>query len=93
MICSQPYITVNRKIGMNALEYVETESYLYLYKDKLVAENESFPLSTVLDISYRSMSNSYGFLYLHTNKGVYPYVVKASPAAFIAEYKKVKMNY
>lgn len=89
IISSQPYIEISREIKDNQQHYIETENYLYLYEDKLITASEQFALKNVFDISYRSLSETYGFLYLHTNKGVFSYTIRENPHHFIKEYKKL----
>ena len=40
-----------------------------------------------MDFSYREIANQGGILYLHTLQGVYTYIVKSSPEAFITAYR------
>jgi hypothetical protein len=90
IISSQPYIKVSREIKYNEQHYIETQHLLYLYEDKIITASKQFPLKDVFDISYRSLSKSYGFLYLHTNQGVLSYTVRTNPRQFIKAYKKLR---
>ncbi|WP_181350793.1 hypothetical protein [Thalassobacillus sp. CUG 92003] len=90
LIYSQPFTTTSRVIQNNVQHYTEIEKYLNLYEDKITAPYNQFHLQDVFDVSYRPLSASYGFLYLHTNQGVFSYTVKTSPESFINEYKRLK---
>jgi hypothetical protein len=89
IISSQPYIEISREIKWNRQHYIERKHHLHLYENKIITASEQFPIKDVFDISYRSLSESYGFLYLHTNKGVLSYTVRTNPHHFIGEYKKL----
>jgi hypothetical protein len=89
IIFSQPYIEICREIKCNQQYYIELEHYLDLYEDKIITASNEFSIKDVFDISYRSLSESYGFLYLHTNQGVLSYTVRTNPQFFIDEYKNL----
>jgi hypothetical protein len=89
IIFSQPYIEIYREIKCNQQYYIELHHHLHLYEDKIITASDQFSLKDVFDISYRSLSESYGFLYLHTNQGVLSYTVRTNPELFIEEYKKL----
>lgn len=61
-----------------------------LYEDKLVTEEKEYPIHQVFDLSYKMLSNRYGFFYLHTNKGVVTLHIKESPAEFIKKFRTVE---
>ncbi|WP_064091087.1 hypothetical protein [Rossellomorea aquimaris] len=90
LICSQPFMRTERRIEDNQQFTVETEGHIYLYKDKIVTPSKSFTLKDVMDVSSRSLSSYYTFLYLHTIEGVWTYVVKSSPEEFITHYHSIK---
>ncbi len=90
LICSQPFMKTERRIEDNEQFTVETEEYLYLYKDRIVTPTKSFIIKDVMDVTSRSLSAYYTFLYLHTIEGVWTFVVKSSPEQFISHYHKVK---
>ncbi|MBM7703914.1 hypothetical protein [Metabacillus iocasae] len=91
ILASQPYIIVTRSIQVTQQRYIETEQHLHLYKDKVVAHEKSFYIQHVFDMSYKPLSNDSGFLYLHTNQGVFPYQVKSSPHSFIETFRKLNV--
>ncbi|AGX04412.1 MULTISPECIES: hypothetical protein [Bacillaceae] len=84
--CSHPYRIYSRKVEWNVQKVIETEYHLHLYDDRVVAEDREFRLADIYDVSYREQS-SFGFLYLHTNHGLYPYKVYISPEDFIRQYR------
>lgn len=90
IICSLAYITIRREVTYNEQLDIETEHHLYLYKDKIITAAKKIPLKNVFDISYKLVSDGYGFLYLHTNQGVLTYNVKTDPHHFINAYKKYR---
>ena len=87
LITQHPYIKIERKIDGLTQVHIEHSRMLYLYADKDVSAYVEFPINVVTDFSYRPTSGSSGMLYLHTLRGVYPYQVKQSPEAFIAQYR------
>ncbi|WP_077624015.1 hypothetical protein [Sediminibacillus massiliensis] len=93
LIASHPYIKVERHVTGLEQKQIEHERYIHLYRDKVVTKYHEFPLSQVMDMSYRSIGNKGGLLYLHTNKGVYTYPVKSTPRKFIDSFKLVNEGY
>ncbi|MDP4550606.1 hypothetical protein Q9251_06900 [Alkalihalobacillus macyae] len=89
IIFSQPFVVVERKIERTGQRTVEEEHTIELYVDRIRAGQEDFALGDVFDVSYRFTSSLYGFLYLHTNRGVVSYIIKKDPSIFIEEYKKL----
>ncbi len=89
IIFSQPFVIVERKIERTGQRTIEEEHTIELYVDRIRAGQEDFALGDVFDVSYRFTSALYGFLYLHTNRGVVSYIIKKDPSIFIEEYKKL----
>ncbi|UOQ92700.1 hypothetical protein MUO14_20120 [Halobacillus shinanisalinarum] len=92
MICSHPVFTTKRVIKDNQQHYVEEESHIELYNDQVITPSAQFLIEDVHDVSYRPLSGTYGFFYLHTIRGVYSFKVKGSPEIWMAEYKKVQVR-
>ncbi|OLS33709.1 hypothetical protein [Bacillus sp. MRMR6] len=92
LIASQSYLTVTRVIKWNKQHYITNEHELYLYEEKIVTKMEQFLIEDVYDITYRPFSTEFGFLYLHTNRGVFPFRTKNKPYQFIEEYKGLRKN-
>lgn len=90
LIASHPYIVVSRRIDWNEQHYVEQEHHLHLYEDQITSPAEKFLIDEIWDMSYKSSSTKVGFLYLHTNRGLYSFYVKSEPSQFINHYRKLK---
>lgn len=90
VIASHPYYVVTRKIESNVQASHESEHELLLYGECIACSLKSFWLKDVYDISYKSLNEGKGFLYLHTHQGVHTFYVKQNPASFIKEYKKLQ---
>ncbi|WP_246942528.1 hypothetical protein [Bacillus pinisoli] len=86
MIYSQPYIKIERQIIRLEQKQIKRTEFMELYEDKIVTASKTFKLRDVYDVSYREMSDEYGFLYLHTNQGVFPYYVESIPDCFMQHY-------
>ena len=87
LIAQHPYIKTERKVTSIKQFEIEHDRIIYLYNDKVVTQNREFPIKDVMDFSYREIANQGGILYLHTLQGVYTYIVKSSPEAFITAYR------
>lgn len=87
LIAQHPYIKTERKVTSIEQFEIEHNRTIYLYTDKVVTQNREFRIKDVMDFSYRKIANQGGILYLHTVQGVYTYIVKSSPEAFIRAYR------
>lgn len=87
LIAQHPYIKTERKVTSIEQFEIEHDRNIYLYNDKVITQNREFPIKDVMDFSYREIANQGGILYLHTLQGVYTYIVKSSPEAFITAYR------
>lgn len=56
----------------------------------VTSNTHHFQLEHVLDISYKGFSNGEGHLYLHTNQGVFSFVITKDPTDFMKAYKQLK---
>ncbi|HZG70480.1 MAG TPA: hypothetical protein VEY51_03005 [Chondromyces sp.] len=90
MITSHSYIRTIREIKEKKQQYIQLKEQLKLYKDRVRTGSHDFLIEHIYDMSYRPLSNQYGFLYLHTNQGMFSYTVTDDPAKFIEEYYKLK---
>lgn len=90
IIVSQPYIKIIRTICDKKQYSIETEEFLHLYPDKIYTPTNVFQLQHVFDMSFRKINQLQGFLYLHTNQGVFSYNVTQDPFRFIDEYKRLR---
>jgi hypothetical protein len=69
---------------------IHEEQQLKMYKDKIMTSVTTFDFCDILDMSYRKLTNELGILYLHTNRGLFPFKVKEEPRCFIDEFHKMK---
>jgi hypothetical protein len=90
ILYSQPYIKIERKIIKLEQQQIKSVELMNLYEDKIVTSSNTFLLENVYDVSYREMSGEYGFLYLHTNQGVFPYYIDTAPDPFIDHYRNIR---
>lgn len=89
-IHSQPYVKVIRKIDNNQQLYIQSLAYIYLYEDRIETETQTFLLKNIFDMSFKSFSSNTGFLYFHTNQGVFSYNVESNPSQLIQIFKNMK---
>ncbi|ELK47613.1 hypothetical protein QRD89_05155 [Halobacillus sp. ACCC02827] len=87
MICSHPVYWKERKIENNRQVYIEHEAVLELFEDRVQAPDEQFTMDQIHDVSYRGLSETYGFFYLHTIKGVRTFIVKETPLHWIEAFR------
>lgn len=90
MLYRHPYYCVTRSIQNGQQLYQEEECHLVLSEDKIITDQNVFDLQHVFDMSYRGTAELYGFLYLHTNKGVFSYNVKRAPDELIQTFHSLK---
>lgn len=89
-IAVQPYIIIERAITNQRQQITVHQHELYLFESKIVSRHREYSLYNVYDLSYKIISGDEGFLYLHTNQGVYSYMVKTDPSMFIEEFKLLR---
>lgn len=83
------YTVVKRSI-QNFEQQEETFRHsLSLSQTTLTSYAHRFQLDELFDISYRPFTNGQGFLYLHTNQGVFSYLVSTNPENFIRACKNL----
>lgn len=93
-LLKHPYIKFRREIdhfNFEIKKYEET-CYVQLHDDKIVTEEDELEIHKVFDVSYRMMSNQYGFFYLHTVKGVITLHIKEEPIKFIETFRKYEQK-
>jgi hypothetical protein len=83
------YYKIHREVLNSKQETVKEYRKLYLYKDRIVTKYREFKVEEVFDISYKAIGKEEGFLYLHTNQGVFSYTLSIDPKSFIEAYKKL----
>lgn len=89
---SQTYVKVIRKVENNRQHYIHTKAVINLYEDRIETETHTFSLKNVFDVSFKSLSSNNGFLYLHTNQGVFTFTVQSNPSLFIKIFKSIKAD-
>ena len=87
------YYVITRKIDFNEQVIEETQKDLTFDQDKITSAEQIFPLHTIHDISYKQSINKYKMLYLHTNQGVFSFVIKDNPTEWIARIKDRLQKY
>jgi hypothetical protein len=80
---------VHREVSNGAQLTVKEARKLYLYKEKIKTKYREFRLEDVSDMSYKELGEEEGFLYLHTNQGVFPFMVSVNPQSFMDSYFKL----
>ncbi|MBU9721025.1 MULTISPECIES: hypothetical protein [Bacillaceae] len=90
LISQHPYVTTERVVTPLDQKNIETNCVMKLYDEKIVTAKKEFLLHTVIDMSFKQIRGEEGFLYLHTNQGVFSYNVKENPNEFIKVFKEVK---
>ncbi|WP_245772993.1 hypothetical protein [Paenibacillus catalpae] len=79
-----------RREILNAEQTIVKEARkMFLYKEKIKTKYREIRLEDVLDISYKNIGDGEGILYLHTNQGVFPFMVSMDPKPFIESYFKL----
>lgn len=86
------YTVVKRSIQNFQQQDKAFHYLLSLSKTSLTSSTHHFQLAELFDISYRPYTNGQGFLYLHTIKGVFSFLISTNPANFIATYQKLVTN-
>ncbi|CAI9390377.1 hypothetical protein BACSP_02805 [Bacillus sp. T2.9-1] len=91
-IFSLSYFVITRKIDLH-IQIEEEEKTLILWSDRVTSEKHTFPLNAIHDISFKPSPNRYKILYLHTNRGVFSFVVKDNPEEMIRQIKSRLEDY
>ncbi|WP_053363091.1 hypothetical protein [Bacillus sp. FJAT-27251] len=90
MPISHPYIKISRNIKNNIQHCREFEEELVLSGKKITTASDHFHLDEILDMSYKPFSGNSGFLYLHTNRGLYSFHTRMHPHKFMQAYRQSK---
>lgn len=93
LLAEQPYIKVEQQVNGLELNRIKHQRMMYLFEHKIATKYREFPMKEVLDLSYRYIGDEGGLMYLHTSHGVYSYIVKSSPKAFVETCKQHLKNY
>ena len=89
VVCTLVYNSVEKVTGWYGQTTNHNTHYIHLYTDTISTAKNSFPLEHVHDMSYKPFSNGAGLLYLHTNQGLFMFVVEVDPTNFIDMYKSL----
>ncbi|WP_087973806.1 hypothetical protein [Oceanobacillus rekensis] len=90
LIAEQAYVKIVREVSSLDQIDIEQKRMIYLYDEKIVTQHREFLIENVLDISYRFIGSDGGLLYLHTTNGVYSYILRTSPEAFVKAFKNYR---
>lgn len=83
------YTVVERSI-QNFQQYKEDVQYiLSVSPTEVTSYTHKFQLHALLDVSYKPFTNGQGFLYLHTNQGVFSFLVSTNPESFMQVCRKL----
>jgi len=89
-IAVQPYVMVERAVKHQAQTTTVKNYELHLFETKITSFQREFSIRHVYDMSFKIISGQEGFLYLHTNEGVYSYRVMDNPEKFITAYRNLR---
>lgn len=89
IIASHPYFKVERVLSKCTQQIVKHEHVMQLYHTKISTVHRDFYITDVHDLSFRKLGKQEGILYLHTNQGVFSYVMEDDPRLFIQAFKKL----
>lgn len=83
------YTKVERSIENFKQKTNQIEYTLRLTDNTVQSDSHTFQLNHIFDMSYKPFTNGNGLLYLHTNEGVFPYVISTNPEPFIRSFKQL----
>jgi len=63
LIAKQPYVKVERKVSSIEQWDEEQQRMIYLYDEKVVTKRREFPITDVLDISYKDQISLMRLIY------------------------------
>jgi hypothetical protein len=89
-VAIQSYVIIERIVENQAQTTKVHEHELQLFETKITSFHREFLIRSVYDMSFRIISGDEGFLYFHTDEGVYSFMVRNNPKSFIMLYKNLK---
>lgn len=94
ILATQTCIEIKQEIGWIEKRIIEETYKMTLFADKLTIKNESYPITSIFDISYRKKpeKDAMGFLYLHTASGIRTYYIKEEPLPLLEAYQQLKLE-
>lgn len=85
------YIEIEREIDFYyQMQQIEKQFELRIDLKGITSAQHQFALQHVYDVSHKPFSFGGGFLYLHTNQGVFTFKIEENPAPFIHTFKLLK---
>ena len=84
------YTTVEQFIENFEQKRKEIKHTLTLEEGTVKSNSLHFKLEQVDDISFKNFSTGGGHLYLHTDQGVFSFIVSIDPTYFIHSFRKIK---
>lgn len=85
-----PYVLFDRSVQGREQTVTVRRHELRLFETKITFVDGEFPIRHVNDMSSRVISGEERFLYLHTHRGVFSFIVREDPAPFVRAYKDLK---
>lgn len=94
LLATQKCVEIKQVITPIEKKITEFTFEMKLYDHKLVVKDESYPVTDIFDISYRTKKDDFsiGYIYLHTSQGVRTYHVKEDPTEFVQAYLQLKAS-
>ena len=87
-----PYFIFERVVQNQQQATIVHQLELRLYAAKITSRDREFPIDRVHDMTFRQVSGEDGMLYLHTDKGVYSFIVRTDPRRFMEAYRELKFR-
>lgn len=83
ILCTIRYTIVHRSIQDFVQKQIPYNYTLELTEIAIISNQRTFKLNRLFDISYKPFTNGQGFLYLHTDEGLFSFVISSDPTQFI----------
>jgi hypothetical protein len=87
-----PYFIFERVVKNQHQTIIAHQHELRLFAAKITSRYREFPIGSVHDMSFRQVSGEDGMLYLHTDNGVYSFIVRTDPRRFMEAYRELKFR-
>lgn len=85
--------TVTHRFIHNFVQQYERQYYtLRLTETSITSHIRNFYFDELVDVSYKPFSNGQGFLYLHTDEGVFSFLISSNPTQFIESFRTLISN-
>lgn len=83
------YTVVERFIENFQQQKKEYQYTLALTRTAVYSNSHHFLLDALFDVSFKPLSNGQSFLYLHTNQGLFSFIISSNPENFIQTFKGI----